>query len=114
MTNPPPIRVIAGIVALSAFAVACVAGLGAGLDAASILTRALYSMAGGYALGAVLGWAAGRAVRDHVEAMRRQRPVPEVKLPEDEVEAAGDAQEPRSPHDPTPEAAEEAQPRAAA
>ena len=113
MTTPPPIRVIAGTVALSAFAVACVAGLGAGLDAASILTRALYSMAGGYALGVVLGWAAGRAIRDHAEAMRRQRPVPDVKLPDDQ-EAAGDAQEPRSPHDPTPETDEEAQPRAAA
>ncbi|MEZ6243791.1 MAG: hypothetical protein R3B57_12205 [Phycisphaerales bacterium] len=112
MTETPPTRVIPGIVALSAFSVACVAGLGAELGASAVLTRALISMAGGYVLGLALAWAAGRAVADHAARCRAERPVPEVALPP-EV-AARDAQEPRSPHNPNPKPDEEAQARAAA
>ncbi len=97
---------------MSAFAVACVAGLGADLDASQILTRALICMGAGYVLGVALAWVAGRAVLDHAAGRRVARPVPEVKLP-DEI-AAQDAQEPRSPHNPDPGPVEEAQARAAA
>lgn len=96
---------------MSAFALACVAGLGAGLGASAILTRALISMAGGYALGLALGWTAERAVREDAARRRAARPVPEVALPDP---AARDAQDPRSPHNPNPAGGEGAQPRAAA
>ena len=63
-------RLIAGCFALAAFAVAIVAGLGAGHDAAQVLLRATIAMMLCYPVGLVAGMVCERVMRSHVESLR--------------------------------------------
>lgn len=113
MTPQPPIRVIAGIVAMTAFCVACVAGIAGGVEAATILTRAMTCMALAYPVGALTGWVSGFAVREHARRYEVAHPVP-TEEPVAPKSRPTDAQNPRSPHNPTAEEQAEEKPRAAA
>ena len=64
-------NVIAACAALAAFAVAVVAGLFGGIDATSILIRALLAMLVCYPIGLVIGMICQHVVADHL-----QEPVP--------------------------------------
>ncbi len=61
-------RVIAGCFALAAFAVAIIAGLGAGKDAAQVLLHAVIAMMLCYPVGLVAGMVCEREVRAHIKA----------------------------------------------
>jgi hypothetical protein len=61
-------RAVAGCFALSAFAVAVVAGLAGGNTTASILVRALIAMAVCYPVGLVIGQVCRRVVEEHANA----------------------------------------------
>jgi len=61
--NGSPTQVVAGCFALCAFAVAILSGLGAGNDAATVLLRAILSMAGCYVVGSVVGLLCSMAIR---------------------------------------------------
>jgi len=74
MTEASPAKLTAGCCALGAFAVAVIAGVGANAPIETVLTRAIVSMAICWAVGGVLGYVAGRAVEDGVEAFRQANP----------------------------------------
>jgi hypothetical protein len=61
--NGSPAQVVAGCFALCAFAVAILAGLSAGNDAATVLLRAILSMAACYVVGLVIGLLCSTAIR---------------------------------------------------
>lgn len=61
-----PTKLFASVLALTAFSVAVVTGLSSGADGALTLKRAMISMAVCYAVGAVLGMVAGRAIREYL------------------------------------------------
>jgi hypothetical protein len=61
-------RVIAGCFALAAFAVAIIAGISAGKDAAQVLLHAVIAMMLCYPVGLVAGMVCDREVRAHIEA----------------------------------------------
>lgn len=63
-----PSSAIAGCFALSAFAVAVVAGLAAQNPASSILIRALIAMMACYPVGLIIGLICQRLMFDHIEA----------------------------------------------
>jgi hypothetical protein len=65
---------IAGAFALTAFAVAVLAGLGSGNPAPSVLVRALIAMLVCYPIGLVLGTIAQRLVQDEIERHRDSNP----------------------------------------
>lgn len=66
-------RVIAGLFALSAFAVAIVAGLAAGNNAAQIMLRAIVAMVLCYPLGFLIGSVCEYVIDSHVSAHARRR-----------------------------------------
>ena len=67
---------VAGAFALTAFAVAVLAGLGSGNPATSVLVRALMAMLVCYPIGLALGTIAQRLVQDEVERHRATNPEP--------------------------------------
>jgi hypothetical protein len=71
-------KVIAASLALSAFAIAIVAGLAAGNPARTVLVHALVSMIVCQMVGLIAGALAERAVLQHLAAYRAVRPVPGV------------------------------------
>lgn len=71
-------RVIAAVVALSAFVIAVVAGLGARLPADVILFRALLSMAACQALGMALGAMVAHVRAEHAARYVKENPIPSV------------------------------------
>jgi hypothetical protein len=75
MNEASPAKLTAGCCALGAFAIAIVAGLGADAPVDTILTRAIVCMIVCWPVGALLGFVAGRAIEDGVEAFRRANPV---------------------------------------
>ena len=66
-----PSSAIAGCFALSAFAVAVVAGLAAQNPASSILVRALIAMIICYPVGLIIGLICQRLIFDHIEAHQK-------------------------------------------
>jgi hypothetical protein len=70
---------IAAVFALTAFAVALLAGLAAGNGATRVLTAAVVSLFICHLVGLALGAIAERVVKEHVESYRAARPVPEFK-----------------------------------
>lgn len=75
MTSGVPTKVISSSMALSAFAVAIIAGLAADNAADVILARALTSMAGGAMLGLGIGAVAERAAREAILAYEARNPM---------------------------------------
>lgn len=73
-----PTKVVAGVFGLAAFALAVVAGLGAGNPSTDVLLRALVSMAACYSIGLVLGMIGERTVDEHVREYIAARAVPDV------------------------------------
>lgn len=67
--------------ALSAFAIAVVAGLAAGNPARTVLFHALVAMIVCQALGLIAGSVAERAVARHIASCRDERPPPECAAP---------------------------------
>lgn len=73
--------VIAGCFALSAFAVAVLAGLATDNPAAQVLGRAIVCMLVCYPVGLAIGLVCVRVISAHVEAHRQANPIPgEAKL----------------------------------
>lgn len=70
-----PVRTIGACFALTAFAVAVLAGLGAALPASEILWRATLSLCVCYAAGVVIGSVAERAAKEHVSGFVRLHPM---------------------------------------
>ena len=73
-----PARVISGAFALGAFAIAIIAGLGAGNPTSVILINAIIAMAVCNVIGLLIGAVMERTVRDHVEHYRAMNPLPEL------------------------------------
>lgn len=69
-----PIKLFAAVLALTAFAVALIAGLASGADSASTLKRAMVSMLVCYAVGAALGVIAGHAISEYLRGYAAERP----------------------------------------
>lgn len=69
--------IIGAIVALTGFAVAVLAGLGAEVEPATVLLRALLAMGACYVVGLGVGGVLARVVREHVELHKRNNPIPE-------------------------------------
>ena len=67
---------IAGCFALSAFAVAVIAGLASDNPASEVLGRALLCMVVCYPVGLVVGMVCVRVISAHVEAHRAANPIP--------------------------------------
>lgn len=75
MNAGKPGRLIAATFALAGFAVAVVAGLGAGNPSARVLGVAIVAMIVCRAIGAVAGAIGERVVREHVDSYRASHPV---------------------------------------
>lgn len=69
-----PTKVIAGCLALGAFAIAIVAGLSSGNTTDTILGRALLCMVVCYAAGLAVGAVAERAMDEHIAAHEAAHP----------------------------------------
>lgn len=69
---------IAALFALTAFAVAVLAGMSGAGDVPTTLTRALIVMPVCFAVGLVAGYAIRVVARDHVEEYTSGRPIPSV------------------------------------
>jgi len=68
-------RVTAAAMGLGAFAVAVLAGLAAGVDASSVIVRAMISLIIVYPIGMALGTVARHVVQEHVKAYRSANPI---------------------------------------
>ncbi len=69
-------KVIACVLALSAFAIAIVAGLAAGNAAEVILSRALVAMLVCQGVGLAIGSVGEGVIRDYLRAYERANPIP--------------------------------------
>ena len=99
-----PTKLFASVLALTAFAVAVVSGIASGADGASTLKRAIVSMLVCYALGAVLGMVAGRAIREYLHGYVADHPIDSM----DDAIAGYITDEPDETTDGAPRAAEAA------
>lgn len=68
-------RVSAGAMGLGAFAVAVLAGLTAGVDASSVIIRAMLCLMVGYPVGLAIGAIAQHVVFEHVRAYQKANPI---------------------------------------
>jgi NhaP-type Na+/H+ or K+/H+ antiporter len=91
-----PSKLYAAVLGLTAFLVAVVAGLFSGSPGADVLSHAIVSMVVCYALGAVLGVVAGRAISEFVAGYRATNPATdlaavtaEYELPAESAGATG-------------------------
>jgi putative Mn2+ efflux pump MntP len=82
-------KVIAASMALSAFAVAIVAGLAAGNPARSVLFNAVVSMIVCQILGLFIGAFAERAIADHMKAYKAAHPIPGAPTANEKNSALG-------------------------
>lgn len=78
MDRRSPGRIIAGCFALSGFAVAIFASLGAGANVDTILLRAILALVSCAAVGAVIGMVAERCISDGFNEYAAKHPVPEL------------------------------------
>lgn len=88
-----PTRLIASSLALIAFAVAVLAGIGVDNPAATILWRAILAMAICYCIGLFIGSASQRAIEEAIQEHKKDNPL----APEPELNSP--ATDPRSPGD---------------
>ncbi len=80
--DPPfPTKPFASCFALAAFAIAIIAGLGAGRDAFSILATALAALFICHFLGSIAAAVIEAAVREHIKHHRLARPIPDLNPP---------------------------------
>lgn len=86
-------RVMAGCFAMSAFAVAIVAGLGSHNPATFVLSRALIAMILCYPVGYIVGIACERVIALHSKEYAQQNPVPTDDEDDDDGDAAESAVE---------------------
>jgi hypothetical protein len=66
-----PSKLFGAVLGLTAFAIAVIAGLASGVDAASIMKRGIVAMLACYGVGAALGAVAGHAIREYLEDYER-------------------------------------------
>lgn len=84
-----PNRLVAATFALAGFAVALVAGLGAGNAPTRVLTAAVVSLVGCHLVGLAVGAVGERVINEHLESYRAAKPVAPIRqLPSQEREAA--------------------------
>lgn len=76
MDSRAPTRIIASCFALSAFAIALIAGLNADRDAASILSTAVFALIVCYILGLIIASIANVAVRERIDQLKAEKPIP--------------------------------------
>ena len=74
----PPTRAIACVLGLSGFGASVLVGLASGNEPTAILWRALAALPACYILGLIVGWAIAIAVREHIERVMEENPIPEV------------------------------------
>ncbi len=86
-----PAKLIAGIVALTGFIVAAIAGLGAGNAAETTLIRCIVAMFVCYFAGLPLGMVCEHVIEEHVKAYIAKNPMPKRIIEETIV---GDQAEP--------------------
>jgi hypothetical protein len=75
LSGVAPTKLIAAALALSAFAIAILAGLAAGNPAPRILSQAIVCMLACQVIGWGVGLAGERVVAEHLESIRAPRPV---------------------------------------
>lgn len=78
MDRRSPGRIIAGCFALSGFAVAIFASLGAGAGADTILLRAILALVACAAVGSAIGMIAERCIQEGFEEFAKRNAVPET------------------------------------
>jgi hypothetical protein len=71
-----PSRIIASCFALSAFAIALVAGLSAGRSASGILSTAVFALLGCYILGLIVASVANVAISERIDQAKAEKPIP--------------------------------------
>jgi hypothetical protein len=71
-------KVVAAVFALSAFAIALVAGIAAGNDAATVLLRALLALVACQVVGLFAGMIVERVIQEHETRYREENPVPSL------------------------------------
>ncbi|MAY73934.1 MAG: hypothetical protein CMJ31_04270 [Phycisphaerae bacterium] len=82
---------VAGMLAMSAFLVAVIAGLSAGATPLNTLSRATTAMLVCYFVGLFLGVAGSSACREFLTKFRDDNPIPEVpELPQEVTHHLGD------------------------
>ena len=91
-----PAKLIAGIIALTGFVIAAVAGLAAGNAAETTLLRCIIAMFVCYFAGLPLGMVCKHVIEEHVKAYIAKNPMPKRVSEEvtavDEVEAAANVE----------------------
>lgn len=91
-----PAKLIAGIIALTGFVIAAVAGLAAGNAAETTLLRCIIAMFVCYFAGLPLGMVCEHVIEEHVKAYIAKNPMPKRVSEEvtavDEVEAAANVE----------------------
>lgn len=83
-------KVLAGCLALAAFAVAILAGLASGNPAAQILLRAVVAMIACYPVGFIVGLLCERAIADHVNEAAKAMSQPEAQPSAPPTQSSGD------------------------
>jgi hypothetical protein len=85
-----PMRLVAATFALAGFAVAVVAGLGAGNAPTRVLGAALVCMLICHVVGLALGAIGERVINEHLESYRAGKPVAPIRpMPAPERQAGG-------------------------
>lgn len=81
MDSRAPSRIIASCFALSAFAIALIAGLSAGRSVSEILSTAVFALLGCYILGLIVASVANVAVSERIEQVKAEKPIPTFEDP---------------------------------
>lgn len=92
-------KMIAAVLSLAGFAIACIAGLAAGAEPIGVLWNALVAMAACMVVGLGLGLAADSVVREYVRAYRDAHPL--GRGPRPPAPAEGEAAQPAHAASPT-------------
>jgi hypothetical protein len=71
-----PTRIIASCFALSAFAIALIAGLNADRSASAILSTAVFALVVCYILGLIIASMANVAVSERIDQLKAEKPIP--------------------------------------
>lgn len=76
MDSRAPTRIIASCFALSAFAIALIAGLNADRSASAILSTAVFALVVCYILGLIIASMANVAVSERIDQLKAEKPIP--------------------------------------
>ncbi|MBN8645955.1 MAG: hypothetical protein J0L61_12030 [Planctomycetes bacterium] len=77
-----PAKIIAGCTALCGFSVALLSSILAEVTAETALTRAILALVVCYAVGAAVGMAGTRCIREYLESSARPRPGAQEEIPQ--------------------------------